>query len=76
MQPQGYDIDMAGLLAKALGVKLKLVPVNSANRIPYLTTNKVDMVISSLGKTPERERSSISRARTRRISRACSGRRT
>lgn len=56
MQPQGYDIDMAGLLAKALGVKLKLVPVNSANRIPYLTTNKVDMVISSLGKTPEREK--------------------
>ena len=56
MQPQGYDIDMAGLLAKSLGVKLKLVPVNSANRIPYLTTNKVDMVISSLGKTPEREK--------------------
>jgi len=56
MQPQGYDIDMAELLAKSLGVKLKLVPVNSANRIPYLTTNKVDMVISSLGKTPEREK--------------------
>jgi polar amino acid transport system substrate-binding protein len=32
------------------------VPVNSANRIPYLTTNKVDLVISSLGKTPEREK--------------------
>ncbi len=56
MQPQGYDIDTAGLLAKALGAKLQLVPVNSANRIPYLTTNKVDLVISSLGKTPDREK--------------------
>jgi len=56
MQPQGYDIDMAALLAKSLGVKLELVPVNSANRVPYLTTNKVDLVISSLGKTPDREK--------------------
>ena len=56
MKPQGYDIDMAALLAKALGAKVQLVPVNSANRIPYLTTNKVDLVISSLGRTPEREK--------------------
>src|ERR1700712_308021 len=56
MQPQGYDIDMANLLARSLGVKVQLVPVNSANRVPYLTTNKVDLVISSLGKTPDREK--------------------
>ncbi|HKR44106.1 MAG TPA: transporter substrate-binding domain-containing protein [Paraburkholderia sp.] len=56
MQPQGYDIDMAALLAKSMKVKLQLVPVNSANRIPYLQTDKVDLVISSLGRTPEREK--------------------
>jgi len=56
MQPQGYDIDTAALLAKSMNVKLQLVPVNSANRIPYLQTNKVDLVISSLGKTPDREK--------------------
>jgi len=56
MKPQGYDIDMAELLAKEFGVKLELVPVTSANRIPYLTTKKVDLVISSLGKNPEREK--------------------
>jgi polar amino acid transport system substrate-binding protein len=56
MKPQGYDIDMAELLAKAMGVRLELVPVTSANRIPYLTTKKVDLVISSLGKNPEREK--------------------
>jgi polar amino acid transport system substrate-binding protein len=51
---QGYDIDMANLVAKELGVKAELVPVTSTNRIPFLTTGKVDIVISSLGKNPER----------------------
>lgn len=54
MQPQGYDIDMATLIAKKLGAKLEMVPVTSANRVPYLQTKKVDLVISSLGKNPER----------------------
>jgi len=56
LKPQGYDIDAAALIAKRLGVKLELVPVTSANRIPYLQTRKVDLVISSLGKNPEREK--------------------
>ncbi|VVD75374.1 L-cystine-binding protein FliY [Pandoraea anhela] len=56
MKPIGYDIDTAALLAKGMGVKLELVPVTSANRIPYLTTNKADLVISSLGKNAEREK--------------------
>ena len=55
MQPLGYDIDMAGLIAKSFGVKLELIPVTSTNRIPYLTTEKVDLVISSLGKNAKRE---------------------
>lgn len=56
LQPQGLDIDMAKLLAQKLGVKVELVPVTSANRIPYLQTKKVDLVISTLGKNPEREK--------------------
>ncbi|APV50225.1 amino acid ABC transporter substrate-binding protein [Betaproteobacteria bacterium GR16-43] len=56
LKPLGYDIDVAELLAKELGVKIELVPVTSANRIPYLTTKKVDLVISSLGKNPDREK--------------------
>ena len=55
MAPMGYDIDVANLIAEKLGVKTELVPVTSANRIPYLQTNKVDLVISSLGKNAERE---------------------
>src|SRR5690349_24305252 len=46
MQPVGLDIDMARLIATRLGVKVELVPVTSANRIPYLQTKKADLVIS------------------------------
>ncbi|MCG5234910.1 transporter substrate-binding domain-containing protein [Xanthobacter oligotrophicus] len=56
LKPLGYDIDVANLIAAKLGVKAELVPVTSANRIPYLQTKKVDLVISSLGKNPEREK--------------------
>ncbi|MDZ7324756.1 transporter substrate-binding domain-containing protein [Kosakonia sacchari] len=56
LKPQGYDIDMAEYLAKGMKVKLQLVPVTSANRVPYLQTHKVDLVISSLGKNAEREK--------------------
>ena len=47
---------MANLIGKELGVKAEIVPVTSANRIPYLQTKKVDIVISSLGKNAEREK--------------------
>lgn len=56
MKPQGLDIAMAELIAAKLGVKVELLPVTSANRIPYLQTKKADLVISSLGKNPEREK--------------------
>ena len=54
MNLHGYDISMAKLIAAKLGVKLKMVPVTSENRIPFLQTNKVDLIISSLGKNPAR----------------------
>ena len=53
-KPDGYDADVARQLAKDLGVKLNLVPVTGPNRIPYLLTNKVDMLIASLAITPDR----------------------
>ncbi len=53
-KPDGYDADVARLLAKDMGVKVKLVPVTGPNRIPFLLTNKVDMLIASLAITPER----------------------
>jgi polar amino acid transport system substrate-binding protein len=53
-QPDGYDADVAKLLGKEWGVKVNLVPVTGPNRIPFLLTNKVDLLIASLAITPER----------------------
>ena len=54
---EGYDVDVAKLIAKDLGVKLKIVPVVSKQRIPFLETNKVDLVISTMGANPKRAKS-------------------
>lgn len=56
LKPQGLDIDMGNYIGAKLGVPVELVPVTSANRIPYLQTKKADLVISTLGKNPEREK--------------------
>ena len=55
-KPEGFDIDFAEMVGKALGVKVELQQVTGANRIPYLLTDKVDIVISVMGLTPERAR--------------------
>jgi polar amino acid transport system substrate-binding protein len=55
-QPAGYDADVAKLLAKSLGVALELVPLTGPNRIPYLLTNKVDVLIATFGITAERSK--------------------
>ncbi|HLZ67317.1 MAG TPA: transporter substrate-binding domain-containing protein [Aliidongia sp.] len=53
-EPDGYDIDVAKLLGKYLGVKVNLVQLTSPNRIPFLLTNKVDLIVATFGVTPER----------------------
>ncbi len=73
MKPLGYDIDMAELLAKSMGVKVELVPVTSANRIPYLTTRRWTSSSRASAGTRTARKSSTSRRRTRRSSTASSG---
>jgi len=53
-KPDGYDADVAKLLAEDLGVGLTIVPVTGPNRIPYLLSGQVDVLVASLGITPER----------------------
>jgi len=52
--PVGLDVELAEMIGKALGVKVELQQITGANRIPYLLTDKVDIVISVMGLTPER----------------------
>ena len=53
-QPEGYDPDVARLAGKYLGVPVEFVPATPQNRMGYLLTNRVDMIM--LGITPERAR--------------------
>jgi len=53
----GYDVDVAKLIAEDLGVELEIVPVASKQRIPFLETDRVDLVISSMGANPSRAKS-------------------
>lgn len=53
-KPMGFDTDLAHMLASDLGVKLEQTPVTGGNRLPYLVTRKVDIIIGAFGATPER----------------------
>ncbi|MGY2796393.1 polar amino acid transport system substrate-binding protein [Ewingella americana] len=52
--PDGYDVDLAKALAKEMGVKLEMVNTTSANRIPNLQTNKVDVVFCNFTRNLDR----------------------
>ncbi|MBI3706348.1 MAG: transporter substrate-binding domain-containing protein [Proteobacteria bacterium] len=51
-QPEGYEPDVSRLLAKYLGVEIEFVPATPQNRIAYLLTSRVDMMM--IGITAER----------------------
>lgn len=53
---EGFDIDLAGMVAESLGVTLELVQATAANRIPYLLTDRADMNIAAMSVTAERAR--------------------
>jgi polar amino acid transport system substrate-binding protein len=53
-QFEGYEVDIAKDLAKALGVKLKLVSTDGDSRLPLLQANRVDVNISAWTATDER----------------------
>lgn len=57
-KPDGFDIAMAKEIGKALGLKddqIQFVEAVSANRIPYLLTDKVDLVIATMTINAERK---------------------
>lgn len=45
----GFDVDLVAEIAKSLGVKLEIVPVTGATRIPLLQQGRVDLVAAALG---------------------------
>jgi len=53
-EPKGLEVDIAKLLAKDLGVKLKIVDVEWDAIIPGLLAKKYDVIIASMSRTPKR----------------------
>lgn len=54
---QGVDPDVARLIGKALNIPVEFVPVTNNNRFAALQTNKVDVLIASVGMLPDRAKS-------------------
>ena len=50
----GYDVYFARRLAEDLGVEANFVSTEAANRIEYLQTGKVDIILANFTVTPER----------------------
>ena len=51
---EGYEVDIAKALAKAMDVKLELVSTDGASRLPLLKADRADVNISSWTATDER----------------------
>lgn len=52
---QGYDVYFANRLAQDLGVEVNFVSTEAANRIEYLQTGKVDVILANFTVTDERK---------------------
>ena len=51
---QGYDIELAKQIGEDLGVKVEYVSTEAANRVEYLETGKVDIILANFTVTDER----------------------
>ncbi|MBE5790319.1 MAG: transporter substrate-binding domain-containing protein [Clostridiales bacterium] len=51
---QGYDVYFARRIAEDLGVEVNFVSTEAANRVEYLETGKVDIILANFTVTPER----------------------
>ncbi|MCQ4937225.1 MULTISPECIES: transporter substrate-binding domain-containing protein [Anaerotignum] len=51
---QGYDVYFANRIGEDLGVKINFVSTEAANRIEYLETGKVDVILANFTVTKER----------------------
>jgi polar amino acid transport system substrate-binding protein len=50
----GFDADMGALFAKELGVEVEFVPLEVNNRIPALTSGRVDVLFATMAMLPDR----------------------
>jgi polar amino acid transport system substrate-binding protein len=51
---QGFDIDIGNKIATALGVKAEFVPTETAQRVPFLVADRIDISLGALTRSSER----------------------
>src|SRR5476651_2621090 len=51
---EGFDADIGTAFAKELGVSVEFVPLAVANRIPALTSGRVDILFATMAMLPDR----------------------
>ena len=52
----GFDVDVAKKLGETLGLKVEIVQVGSPDRIPFVSSGKIDAVLGAMTITPERQK--------------------
>lgn len=52
----GMEPDMARDVARRLGVRIELIPVQTANRIEFLQQGRIDLMIATMGVNDQRRR--------------------
>lgn len=55
-QLQGFDIDVGRELARALRVRPQFIPTETALRVPFLASGRIDISLGALTRTPAREK--------------------
>lgn len=52
----GMEIDLVNDIAEKLGVKAEMIPVIAANRMEFLNQGRIDLILATMGDTPERRK--------------------
>ena len=53
-QYEGFDIEVANHIANIMKVKVEIVPLKTAQRVPFLQSGQIDISLGALTRTPER----------------------
>lgn len=51
---EGFDVDFAREIGKMLGVEVEIIQVGSPDRIPFVASGRIDVVLGAMTRTPER----------------------
>lgn len=51
---EGFDVDVGRMIAEALGVEAHFVNTETAQRVPFLLSNRIDIALGALTRTPDR----------------------